>query len=245
LVIASQIFDNELDRLGGLLKVGLYNSEIPVDDVARKLLAFKAALERTPWLRDLYGFHPDVLTQLEEEARTIVDSAFIAESAEGGTMTPPRLHMKANYFATREAWDQLLSRPEVARPLRIYFHELAERNQALKRNDYRDYRIMADELLPPTRQILLGYASGLSETDRSRSALFFAIGSHNQNNRSMALDGEVALVVAGWSALFGLPDLLIIAGLSEWIDDLDELEALFPSYRGIQRRITRMIRIAV
>ncbi|HSH74260.1 MAG TPA: hypothetical protein VLA09_01035, partial [Longimicrobiales bacterium] len=60
-----------------------------------------------------------------------------------------------------------------------------------------------------------------------------------------ALDGEAALVVAGWSALFGLPDLLVIVGLSEWIDDLDELEALFPAYRGVKRLIGRALRTIV
>jgi hypothetical protein len=104
---------------------------------------------------------------------------------------------------------------------------------------------MNDTLLPPTREILRQYAARLTPEEQSHIALFFAIGSHNQNNRSMALDGEVALVDAGWSALFGLPDFLVIAGLSEWIDDLDELESLFPSYRGIKRRISRVIRIAV
>jgi hypothetical protein len=245
MVVAGQIFEGEMDRLGGLVKVGLYNSTIPVDDVAQKLLALTATLERTPWLRDLYGFHPDVVAQLEEEAAAIADSVYVGRSPQGEPPRPPRLHQKANYFATREAWDGLLSRPEVAGSLRIYFRELAERNESLRRGEYRDYRIMADELLPPTRQTLMEYASELSETERSRVALFFSIGSHNQNNRSMALDGEVALVVAGWSSLFGLPDLLIIAGLSEWIDDLDELETLFPSYPGYQRSIARLIRIAV
>jgi len=63
-------------------------------------------------------------------------------------------------------------------------------------------------------------------------ALFFTVGSHNQNTRSLALDGEVAFVVAGWSSLFGLPDFFVIVGLSNWIDDLDELEELFPPLRG-------------
>ena len=103
---------------------------------------------------------------------------------------------------------------------------------------------MAAELLPPTRELLSDYAQGLSPAIRNRIAIFFAIGSHNQNNRSMVMDGEVAFVVSGFSALFGLPDFLVIVGLSEWIDDLDELEALFPSYGGIKRRISRLIRIA-
>ncbi len=37
----------------------------------------------------------------------------------------------------------------------------------------------------------------------------------------------------------------MIVGLSEWIDDLDELEALFPAYTGIKRRISHWIRISV
>ncbi|MEJ2539025.1 MAG: hypothetical protein P8188_03400 [Gemmatimonadota bacterium] len=244
MVVASQVLDREITREGGLLKVGLYDSELPVNDVPLKLRAFVSALEDTPWLRELYGFHPDVIARLEEAAASIEPP----DQGTGGIEDDgrsPKLHMKANYFATREAWDELLSRPEVALPLDIYFRELARRNQSLARGEYLDYRIMADHLLPPTREILVDYASGLSPETRSRLAIFFSIGSHNQNNRSMVLDGEVALVVSGFSALFGLPDLLVIAGLSEWIDDLDELEALFPDYGGIQRRISRWIRVVV
>ncbi|NJD19796.1 MAG: hypothetical protein FIA95_11015 [Gemmatimonadetes bacterium] len=245
MVVASSIFDEELKRTGGLLKVGLYNSTLAVDDVPRKLQAFTSKLETTPWLRELYNFHPDAVAVIEEETAALIREGYEHQYPEGGALSPPKLHMKANYFATKEAWDQLLSRPEVGQSLRIYFHELAERNRALGRGEYRDFRAMADALLPPTREILRQYASRLTPEERSHIAFFFAIGSHNQNNRSMALDGEVALVVAGWSALFGLPDFLVIAGLSEWIDDLDELETLCPSYRRIKRRISRVIRIAV
>ena len=44
--------------------------------------------------------------------------------------------------------------------------------------------------------------------------------------------------------ILALPVILVV-GLSTWIDNLDELEELFPRYEGIQRRISRMIRIAV
>jgi hypothetical protein len=224
------------------LKVGLYDSELPVNDVPPKLGAFLSTLESTPWLRELYGFHPDVIDRLEEAAATIESPEPFQVMDDGRA---PMLHIKANYFATQEAWDQLLSRPEVGLPLEIYFRELARRNRALAQGDYMDYRVMADNLLPPTRAILREYAADLTPETRARLAIFFSIGSHNQNTRSMVLDGEVALVVSGFSALFGLPDLLIISGLSEWIDDLDELETLFPDYDGIQRRISRWIRVVV
>ena len=243
--VASQVFEQEIDALGGLLKVGLYNSRIAVGDVPGKLLAFTANLERTPWLKELYGFQPEVIAQINEEAAELMRDGYARVYPEGEEIAPPKLHMKANYFATREAWDGLLARPDVGAPIGTFFRELAEQNRALERGEYRDYRIMGDELLPPTRELLLDYARGLPPDVASRAATFFSVGSHNQNNRSMSLDGEVALVVSGWSALFGLPDFLVIAGLSEWIDDLDELEALFPSYHGLQRQISRLIRTVV
>jgi len=33
--------------------------------------------------------------------------------------------------------------------------------------------------------------------------------------------------------------------LSTWIEDVNQLEELFPRYEGMQRRISRWIRIAV
>ena len=243
-VVAGEIFEDELRQLGGLIRVGLYDSRLPVGDVGHKLEAFSQALEETPWLRDFYGFHPDVVAGLASMAEDLLDPAFEDDhgSAEA---SPPKLHMKANYFATREAWDELLSRPEVGESFRIYFQELALRNEAVRRGEDRDPGIMNDSLLPRTRVILAGYGQELPPEVLSRIAIFFAIGSHNQNNRSMVLDGEVALVVGGWSALFGLPDFLVIVGLSEWIDDLDELEALFPAYAGLKRRLSHWIRISV
>ncbi|MGD8321429.1 MAG: hypothetical protein PVJ02_13270, partial [Gemmatimonadota bacterium] len=196
LVVASTIFDEELKRTGGLLKVGLYDSTLPVGDVPGKLRAFTAKLETTPWLRDLYGFHPNVAAQLNEEAAALMEHGYERQYAEDGEIAPPKLHMKANYFATKEAWDQLLSGPEVGLTLRIYFHELALRNLALSRGEYRDFHTMTEELLPPAREVLRQYAARLTPEERSRIALFFSIGSHNQNNRSMALDGEVSLIVA-------------------------------------------------
>jgi hypothetical protein len=244
-VVASEVFEEEIDALGGLLKVGLYDSRIAVGDVPGKLLAFTANLERTPWLQELYGFRPEVIDEIQEEAASLMSDGFIREYPEGGAIEPPKLHLKANYFATKEAWDELLSRPDLAQPIRTFFRELAEQNRALERGEYRNYSIMEQELLPPTRDLLTDYVSRLSPEARSHAASFFSIGSHNQNNRSMALDGEVAFVVSGWSALTGLPDFFVIVGLSEWIDDLDELEALFPRYQGLQRRISHLIRSVV
>ena len=75
--------------------------------------------------------------------------------------------------------------------------------------------------------------------------MFLAVGSHNQNTRSLALDGEVAFVTASWQSISGLMDFITIAGLCQWIDSVEELEELFPGYDGMARRISRWIRFQV
>ena len=157
----------------------------------------------------------------------------------------PKLHLKGHYFATAEAWDDFLSRPDIGPAVAAYFGEIAKQNEALAKGEHRSYWFLSDTLLPLTHPVIDAYRSGLTPAERDRVALFFTIGSHNQNTRSLALDGEVAFVVAGWSSLFGLPDFFVLAGLSTWIEDLSQLEELFPRYEGMQRRISRMIRIAV
>ena len=245
LVVAGQILKDEIEGQGGLLKVGLYASTLSVGDIPGKIKALLAKLHGTRWLRELYGFHPDVLDQLREEARALIDSGFERQYGIDQEMKQPMLHLKANYFATPEAWDAFLSRPDIGPAVVAYFREIALQNQALTDGRYRDYRLLSETLLPLSHPAILDYESELTPAEWARVALFFTVGSHNQNNRSLALDGEVAFVVAGWSSLFGLPDFFVIVGLCSWIEDLTDLEELFPRYEGLQRRISRWIRIAV
>jgi hypothetical protein len=245
LVVAEQILGDEIEARGGLLKVGLFASTLETGDIAGKMLAFAANLERTPWLRELYDFHPDVVAEFLDEAHALARADLRSGYDIEQSHRPPRLHLKANYFATREAWDDLLSRPDLGPPFRAYFREVALHSQALAEGGYRAYDSLLESLLPPSHEILEDYMAGLGPEARDRVALFFLLGSHNQNNRSLMLDGESAVVVAGWSSLFGLPDFLVIVGLSEWIDDLDRLEELFPRYTGLRRRISHWLRVVV
>ncbi|HSH76068.1 MAG TPA: hypothetical protein VLA09_10335, partial [Longimicrobiales bacterium] len=245
LVVASEVLRREIEGQGGLLKVGLYHSELSVGDVPGKMRALLESLRTTPWLRDLYGFHPLVLEQIEGEVLALERNGFERPYVLDQAFETPKLHMKAHYFASREAWDGLYSRSDIAAALLAYFREMALQNQALARGEYRSYRLFTEGVLPAAHAVIEQYVRDLAPDERDRIVQFFTIGSHNQNNRSLALDGEVALVVTGWSAIFGLPDLFVIAGLSRWVEDVDELEQLFPSYGGLKRRISRWIRLAV
>jgi hypothetical protein len=57
------------------------------------------------------------------------------------------------------------------------------------------------------------------------------------------LDGEVEITVTGWDTLAGLVDFILIVGLTDWIEDLDELDALLPPPGGTTRRLANLIRL--
>jgi len=63
---------------------------------------------------------------------------------------------------------------------------------------------------------------------------------------TMGLTGtQVAVVVARYGALHGLPDFITLVGLSAWVNNLEELEELFPRYEGMKRRLSHWMKIAV
>ena len=72
---------------------------------------------------------------------------------------------------------------------------------------------------------------------------YLTVGSTNLNYRSMSLDGEVEITVTGWDTLTGLLDFLLIAGLTEWVDDLDHLDELLPPPSGMWRRLANFIKV--
>ncbi|MFV2006306.1 MAG: hypothetical protein ACC667_02625 [Longimicrobiales bacterium] len=245
LVVADQMLGDEIEAQGGLIKVGLYSTALDVGDIPGKIGALLDNLERTPWLKELYDFDPAVIEGLAEERRELIAQGFARVYAVDQEVVTAKLHMKAHLYFAREAWDRFLSSPAIEEVVRAHFEELAAINRALSSGETRDYHLYSDRLGPIAIRMVQQFIDELSEEEESRLSMFLEVGSHNQNNRSLALDGEVAFVTAGWKSLAGLMDFITIAGLCDWIDSLEELEELFPGYDGMARRISRFIRIAV
>lgn len=246
LVVASELLGPEIERDGGLLKVGLYSTQLDVRDIPGKISALLTTLDETPWLEELYGFAPTVLRGLAEEADALRTEGFVpSDSAAVGSPTA-KLHMKAHAYFSREAWTQILSSPGLEPLLRGHYQELTAANRALATGDQRDnLGRYSEHVRPLAITVVQAVSERLTPRERARLVMFLAVGSHNQNNRSFALDGEVALVNAGWASVAGLLDLITLVGLCDWIDDTAELERLFPGYDGLARRISRFIRIGV
>jgi hypothetical protein len=247
LVVAEQMLGDEIEAQGGLMKVGLYSTGLDVGDIPGKIGALLFTLTENPWLAELYGFDPTLTQDLARVRQDLIDAGFARNYAVDQEVVTAKLHMKAHLFFSREAWEGVLSQPAMEDVFRAHFEEMAATNRWLsgEMEEDRTFRTYSDRVVPIVVGMIDEILADLSPQEANRIAMFLAVGSHNQNTRSLVLDGEVAFVTASWKSLAGLMDFITIAGMCEWIDSIEELEELFPGYDGIARRMSRFIRMQV
>jgi hypothetical protein len=153
----------------------------------------------------------------------------------------PKLHLKAQLFLNRAAVNlfRKIDWVEIVR------QELANRARQASGEKYLDLRETWE-----ARQRLFKQEGekALAETrpeDIEKAAGYLTVGSHNMDYRGMMMDGEVIYVTAGAGLVPGGRDLFMVAGVSTWVDTLEELEALVPAYSEWQRRVGRFIKYAL
>jgi phosphatidylserine/phosphatidylglycerophosphate/cardiolipin synthase-like enzyme len=104
---------------------------------------------------------------------------------------------------------------------------------------------MADSLMAVGEQVINRILEQIDVEERERWAFFLQIGSPNLDYRSMLLDGEVAVLVSNWTALYAAMDFLLLTGLLHWVEDQAAIDALIPPSPAAKRIFTRWIRLAI
>ena len=241
LIVLQQEFGPELERGGGMLKTGLYNPGIGVQDIAARFAAAYRNGRLTPFLRRLFPTNLAVDSLLAHAGDLLAATRDTARSrAPAPAPIMPKLHLKANFFASREGWDSLIARPEMAPLLEAYIGQLLRADAGGF-----DAKAAAAALLAASDHLDASYRESLSPAERERVMYFLLIGSANQDYRSMLMDGEASVLLSGWSGVVGLIDLSLIASLSVWIDDLGLLDALLPPPSDMVRGLARRLRFAL
>jgi len=237
LIVVQQELGPELEASGGMLKTGIYNPGLGVLEVEARFGAAYRNGRRTPFMRRLFPISADLESML-----TTLSQAPQPPGAERLVEEPsPKLHMKAGFFATREGWDSLISRPEMAGVFEA-FMALAEANG---RTQGMSMEARADLISASSQALVVAFMRSLTPEARSRVAYFLMVGSANMDYRSMLMDGEVAVLVSGWSSVVALIDFSLVMNLSVWVDDLALLDDLLPPPTGFQRAVARMVRPAL
>lgn len=238
LVLAGQMLAEPLEKSGGMLRVGLYRSKDAVTDLPARLRAGLEGFRRYPFLLDLLGFHPsvlDVIARVAEEQ----EPAFAPLRTDG---EPPKLHLKVNFTASREMW-RLLSHPAWAPVLATGLEYRA--SQLLRPDEDASPTNMPAELARQLDELEKTLRASISEEDRARLIAYMLVGSHNQNERSLVMDGEVVFLVSGGQVGNAVIDLALLAPECEWPRTLEELEPLLPPAGGLKRLIGQWIRTAL
>jgi hypothetical protein len=235
LIALQRAFGPELEASGGMLKTGLYNPGVGVEDVVGRFRVAYRNARRTPFLRRLLDLDASVDTLIVH----LPDS--LAAAGLGGAAAPPapasdtvmpQLHLKANFFASREGWDSLVTRPEAAEAIYTYVLALLSGGDA---------RAASERLSLASQHLVEEFLAGRSDEQRRRAVYYLMVGSANQDYRSMFLDGEATVLLSGRAAVVGLVDFALLACLTVWVDDLQLLDDLLPPPSVLQLRLAHWV----
>jgi hypothetical protein len=187
--------------------------------------------------------HPTVTDSLQALSWELRAGGFEPRYLTYDWTEPPKLHIKAQLMASREGWDHLLAQPEWATILAQYFRGRAA--HVSNDDSYVDFHELSRELAPAFEDLQSRFFGGMDDGTAAAVEYYLLAGSHNQDYRSMIMDGEVELLISGFGAVVGLEDFLLLPGLSDWVTTEEELQALLPRPSNFRRRIARIIRSAL
>lgn len=243
LATVSHELDAEITAAGGLLKVGMYSSNLAVTDIPGKVSAVRATLARHAWLRQLFAYPPSVYADLAQLATQLEGLAMGGGGRnEFESEDRPKLHLKANLFASREAW-LLMSRPEWPEMTWEFIQQRIAQVQA-RTAAVANFDAYPDAFLDVGSSTVQRWYDALPPAVRERAMFYTLMGSHNQNARSMVVDGEDAFVISGWPAIIPSLDLISLIGQSTWLDDPAQLDVLLPPQSRFRTRLAHWFKVA-
>jgi hypothetical protein len=242
IVVFGNAMDRYMKREGGIYRCGLYAPRQGVGDIAGR---YRQAMDLdVPWGDRVYNFSPAIDTVIAN-VQEILDEVGYAPRyiTEKDSLESPKLHLKANFFASGFAWDHLMARPEWADVTREYIKYLAR--QQGSDGGARDVTAAPGALRRVANDFLQKYYAGLAPEERDRLILYLTVGSCNMDYRSMVMNAEVMVVLGGVKALLGAMDFVMLAGLCEWPETPEEVDELLPPPGWLMRNLSSFIKIAL
>jgi hypothetical protein len=224
---AQQYFDEELKSSEGMLRVGIYAHEVPVDDIERRMKSFIDGRKANPFLERFFTFDPSIEVLLDSISRVEQPVSRVQLQLR----ERPLLHLKNQFFGTEEAfrvvklkeWLPVLAAHITIRRMQLMGLQNPGITPNLMRLPY-----PGDPDGTNLITALEKHLDSLSTDAKQRAILTFTIGSHNQNPRSLLLDGEVLVAVSGYGSLVTAIDCMFIMGITSWPATAEEFDHLYP-----------------
>jgi hypothetical protein len=241
------VFQNEMraaiDAAGGLFRTGVYAVDLDIADVVETTRAFAHNVSQDGVFRKKFPFDPRVYELLASLPDTLLARGYhVSHLVQHDATKKPKPHLKTQFFASNEAIESLVPRPEWVAVVRDY--TLARAEQTRVRADYPNVKKLQEAVAEDKRILIDEWHASLTEKERDRSIFYFSIGSQNQNSRSLIMDGEALIVLAGTRSMVSYLDFVLLLGLTTWVENVEQLDALLPEPSGFWSWVGRHLKNA-
>jgi hypothetical protein len=254
MILVQQMLGDEMEAAGGSLHTGIYAVDSDVGDLVGRTELYYDNVLTTPLAEAWLDFTEEENPALWAETRSVnrKNKARVMAQLKDLGFEPgyvvedvgdrePKLHLKAQLLLNRAAIN-LLRNVDWAT---IIEQQMAYRARQAAGEEYVDLRETWKTRQRLYKQEGERAAAETRPEDIEKVAGYLTVGSHNMDYRGMMMDGEVLYVTAGGGIMPGARDLFMVAGVSTWVETLEELEALVPAYSEWQRRVGRFIKYAL
>jgi hypothetical protein len=239
LMIVQNELRHEIKAAGGMLKVGKYSRSSDVGDIRGTMKEFREGILKHPFISEIFPFGQelyDALDVFDEELKAKgFKPTYYTEDIE---IRKPKLHLKTNFFASKEmqdllAWDGW---GEV-----VLFYGRLRAAMVGREEAYVDIKDIPEEAEEAVIKLLSSYWNSLTEGEKRRVMYYLTVGSQNQDYRGTIMDGEVVALISGYYSLVGVVDLFFMSAVTTWVDNVEELNELLPPESGWRRWLGRYI----
>ncbi len=229
MIIADE-FKEELAKSGGSLNIGLFHSSADATHLEERIEQTIHGFMTNDRLNGMLQVHPGVLTLLKQIREDLAGKyqdvhAPLVIDAEGDR---PRLHLKAQFFASKTGME-ILKLDEWEPVLKSYFEERIRQTTGHPLTSAGiTPGLFSSEGGSGSPGLIEAFERYLPPEERAQALFFLTLGSHNQNRRSMFLDGEALVAVAGTDSLIALMDIIFLLHSSVWPKDVAEFKSYLP-----------------
>ena len=245
LVVFGNAMDDYMEREGGILKVGLYAPRQRQGDIAGR---FQQGMDiHEPWMNRVYHLNA-AMDSVASNAGLYLDEIRHADSllTKEDSLETPKLHLKANLFASPQVWDGLMADPGWGDVLKLYIQYLARQQEGGRaREAPHSIREVPEKLASNVTEVVNQYYDSLTPEQQNAMISFFTIGSANMDYRSEVMNGEVMVTIGGASGLVGAIDFVVLAGLCEWPATPEQVDELLPPPSWLMRKLSSFVKVAL
>lgn len=245
MIIQNQL-SSEIEYAGGLFKVGIYNMDLDVGDNIGKIRALNSGIARSKVFQRIFPFAPSVVEMVAGMPEFLESQGFRPNYlSEDAARRKPKLHLKSQFFASETAIRTATPLEDWEPVVRKYIIARAKQATGRATGSYVDAKELRTELAQDVAVLMASWRDRVSQDERDKAFVYLTVGSHNQDYRSLIMDGDDLVVVGHYWAWIAYLDFVSLMAQTTWVTNQQQLEELLPKQKSFWRWLGRFLKIAL